>query len=453
MTRSRPAAPHTPKKHAKVERTAVIAGRELPISPVLDTFFLWTAERHSIHQKRVAGESWPWTEDPIFQQHAFTNVFRIFDRTTQYILRHVVHEGDPDLHETCFRVILFRFFCRISTWELLVARLGTPTWRNFDLDAYEAVLRVEYDSQRPLYGTAYIMPAPPLGGATNFANHLRLLKLMMDVDLPGQLAGLSEMSDAFERIALFPSMGDFLAFQLLLDLNMIPQISYPEDWAICGPGADACLRKIFGPGVVGHFGEALKWLHDTQQRHFARLGIAPERRPRVHCSAPPGLSLVDLEHSLCETDVYSRVKHPDIPGLRRVHISGRRNFKPGAAPLTCDLPRNWKVAAEAVRARARKHKPLPPVDAADPDPEWVLSHIVKEAVGARGVPLYLVRYKGYTPEDDLWQDEEDLEGAVELLEEWRSLKESISSGIASSKANKLSSNKRRASTKLSGRLV
>ena len=196
-----------------------IAGRKLKLSPIIDTLFLWMTERHAIHQRRLAGQPWPWTDDPIFRQHAFTNVFRVYDRVTQYIICNVIGKGDQDLHETCFRVILFRCFNRISTWELLLDHFGELTWRDFDLTAYESILYEEYRQNNKLYGASYILPAPELGGFSlggakaNYANHLRLLKVMMESDLPGQLGQLSELSDAWERISLYPSMGAFLSFQ------------------------------------------------------------------------------------------------------------------------------------------------------------------------------------------------------------------------------------------------
>jgi hypothetical protein len=198
-----------------------IAGRKLKLSPVIDTLFQWMAERHAIHQRRLAGQPWPWTDDPILRQHNFTNVFRVYDRVTQYVICNVIGRGDQDFHETCFRVILFRFFNRISTYELLLAHFGELTWREFDLAAYENVLYEEYRQNNTLYGSSYILPAPELGGISldgsnvkaNYANHVRLLKVMMESDLPGQLAQLSELSDAWERISLYPGMGLFLSFQ------------------------------------------------------------------------------------------------------------------------------------------------------------------------------------------------------------------------------------------------
>jgi hypothetical protein len=407
-------------------------------------------ERHAIHQRRLAGQSWPWTDDPILRQHSFTNVFRIYDRVTQYVICNVIGTGDQDFHETCFRVILFRCFNRVSTWELLLAHLGELTWRDFNLPAYESVLYEEYRQNNKLYGSSYILPAPELGGTANYANHLRLLKVMMESDLPGQLAQLSELSDAWERISLYPSMGAFLSFQyvspilhllafpssdifrLLLDLNMIPKLSFPEDWAICGPGAMSCLVKIFGGGVKGAYGEALAWLHQTQDVHFARLGISRERRPRI--GSTHVLSLVDFEHSLCECDIYSRKAHPEIK-TRRQHIS-RRNFSADRPPPpSAVLPSGWSPVIKAVNARARtKRTALPPVDPTDPDPAWTLSHIVKQALDSNGKMLYLARYEGYGPEDDLWLSEADLADAPEVLTEWQEFLERIDRRMSACKA-------------------
>jgi hypothetical protein len=210
---------------------------------------------------------------------------------------------------------------------------------------------------------------------------------------------------------------------------MIPKLSYPEDWAICGPGAESCLVKIFGPGVKGLYGEALAWLHQTQDLHFARLGISHLRRPRI--GSTHVLSLVDFEHSLCECDIYARKAHPEIKG-RRLHIAKKRNFSANRPPPpSAVLPTGWRPVAVAVHERAlTKRTAPPPVDPSDPDPAWCLSHIVKQAPGSDGRTLYLVRYEGYGPGDDLWLGETGLVDAPELLTQWRDFLERIDKSIA-----------------------
>ncbi len=180
---------------------------------VLDTFFVFAAKRYRVHRNRLAGRPRPWTDDPILQQYPFTNVFRVLDRITQYILCNVIQVGDRSVEEQGFRVMLFRSFNKIETWEALMEHFGELTWRDFDVNAYEKVLLDRMNGGVTLYGSAYIIPSPKLGGRTNASNHLRLVQLMMEEDVVGQLQQLHHLKDAHGRVSLFPGMGDFTALQ------------------------------------------------------------------------------------------------------------------------------------------------------------------------------------------------------------------------------------------------
>lgn len=197
-------------------KSVTISGQRLRVSPILDTLFYFMAERHHIYQRRIAGDPTPWTKDPILAAYPFTNVFRVYDRTTQYILRHVIWEGSQDLHESCFRVILFRLFNKIETWELLKSRFKNITWKDFDVNRYENVL---LSAGTAVYGHAYIIPAPKLGAYANASNHLRLIDLMMQEDVPGQLKRFRHLKDAHGWLSLFPAMGDFTSLQYVFDSN------------------------------------------------------------------------------------------------------------------------------------------------------------------------------------------------------------------------------------------
>ena len=63
-----------------------IAGRRLEATPVFDTYWRFAAKRQHLYLARLRKEPEPWTPDPILRSYRFTNVFRVADRVSQYLL-------------------------------------------------------------------------------------------------------------------------------------------------------------------------------------------------------------------------------------------------------------------------------------------------------------------------------------------------------------------------------
>ena len=61
---------------------------------VYDTFWRFATERQEVFFRKLEGCPPPWTRDPIIGRHKFTNAYRASDRVSQYLIRHVVYEGD-----------------------------------------------------------------------------------------------------------------------------------------------------------------------------------------------------------------------------------------------------------------------------------------------------------------------------------------------------------------------
>ncbi len=116
-------------------------GRLRP-SPVYNTYWRFAAERQCVFFRRLERRPPPWTHDPVLRAHKFTNAYRASDRVSQYLIRSVIYRSDlpsaPD--EVVFRILLFKLFNKIETWELLENELGRLTHVEYSFKRYDHVL-------------------------------------------------------------------------------------------------------------------------------------------------------------------------------------------------------------------------------------------------------------------------------------------------------------------------
>lgn len=316
-----------------------VAGRDLTPSPVFDTYWRFAAKRQAMYEARLRGTSGPWTDDPILKSHRFTNCFRAADRVSQFLISDVIYQGDQTPDEIVFRTLLFKFFNRVSTWKLLKRHSGGIAWNDFDHSSWDRVLQDAFDDGSRLYSAAYVVPPPRMGASRKHTNHLHLLRSMMEDGLVDRLLNAGSMRDAFTVLRSYPAMGDFLAFQFLIDLNYSTVLDFDEmDFVVPGPGARDGIRKAFGPESNGIEAEVIRYMAETQDEHFERLGL------RFDGLRGRPLQLVDCQNLLCEVDKYARVAHPAIAG-RSGRTRIKQKFKPQPEPLTAWFPPKWGLQA------------------------------------------------------------------------------------------------------------
>ena len=59
----------------------------LTLHDPVQAFFNFCKERENIRLKRNNGDAFPWSDDPIFQQGRFLNVFREYDSVSKAIIK------------------------------------------------------------------------------------------------------------------------------------------------------------------------------------------------------------------------------------------------------------------------------------------------------------------------------------------------------------------------------
>src|SRR4051794_29870451 len=194
-----------------------------PLKPtsVYNSYWRFAAERQKVFFRRLEGCPPPWTHDPVIRAHKFTNAYRASDRVSQYLIRRVIYRDDlpDDSVEVVFRIMLFKLFNKIETWELLEKELGPLTYDRYSFKRYDQVLGRAMDRGQSIYSAAYIMPSGgSLGHEKKHRNHLTLIERMIKSELPERLADAGSMQRAFEMILSYPSIGDFLAYQFVTDV-------------------------------------------------------------------------------------------------------------------------------------------------------------------------------------------------------------------------------------------
>jgi len=305
-------------------------------SVVFDSYWKFATERQAVFSKRVRGEPGPWTSDPILKAHKFTNAYRASDRVSQYLIKNVIYSDDYDAENTIFRILLFKVFNKIGTWELLKHGLRDEiSLRTFDVQKYSRLLSEAKARKTSIYSAAYIMPSGTnSGGRRSESKHQFHLELLKHLEKSGFLRELSlakAMSHGFDLLLSLPSIGPFLAYQYITDLNYSKYFDFSEcEFVIPGPGARDGIRKCFTS--FGDYKEIdiIKMMCDEQEENFQRLGLPFESlwgRP---------LQLIDCQNLFCEVDKYARVKHPEIMGR-----TGRSKIKQKFQPTTTSLDLPW----------------------------------------------------------------------------------------------------------------
>ena len=228
------------------------------------------------------------------------------------------------------------------------ARSAPITFEDYRFAAYDAVLAKARRTGRRIYSAAYIMPpgSRAFGQSAKHQNHLLLLERMMADQLAERLAQTRTMQEGFEKLRAYPTIGDFLAYQFITDINYSELTEFSEmDFVVPGPGARDGLRKCFvDPGGLNE-PELIRVMADLQEQEFQRLGLDFQslwgRR----------LQLIDCQNLFCEVDKYARVAHPEIAG-RTGRVRIKQKFVPTSEPIDLFYPPKWKLN-EKIRVAAQ----------------------------------------------------------------------------------------------------
>lgn len=296
-------------------------------------------ERHSIWMKRQLGSPQPWTEDPILARRKFTNVFRILDPGTQYVLRNFNASSPADALMLCF---LYRHTGRTEAWDYLLAEMGTPTVE--DLETVREVFKEYRGSgkttlkntkpyaeranraggfqttyERSVFTGAYLVfPQSQVRGTDKLDSIIDLTQRLFPAIVPDFLRAETQ-AKRFAVLRRNKGVADFMSYQILTDWGYLDHHGRDTENEFVVPG----------PGSVRGYKALAPDRDPVDTIHWALSVLADVQLPTGR-----SVTLVDCQNLGCEFSKYVRE-------LGKPQKSSYTPAHPG--PQTSPLyPTHWK---------------------------------------------------------------------------------------------------------------
>lgn len=305
---------------------------------IYDLYWYFAYERQNIFLKKISGSNPPWTDDKILQEYKFCNSYRVNDRVSQYLLKNVIYNGKTYSKENMiFRIVLFKLFNKETTWELLMKNFDDITLETFDFKKYSIVLENAISSGIKIYNDAYISCAnKAFGYNRKHDNHLALLNKMFNVDkMQNKILNSKTMEEAFNIIKSYPLIGNFMAYQLITDINYSDAVNFEEsEFTIAGPSSIRGIDKCFIDKGNMTYENLIRYMYIHQDEEFKRLNLDFKRIGNRK------LQLIDCQNIFCELDKYCRQKRPDLKSNR---TKIKKKYEPKKEKIDYIYPKKWNL--------------------------------------------------------------------------------------------------------------
>lgn len=255
-------------------------------------------DRYRVHKRKdVKQLPAPWTKNPVIAEFKFTNVRREHDRQTKYLLENITHNDSLTLEDKIVNSFLFRSWNNWSTlrdfgFPYSAKKIYNPKLKNKVRPIYEK-LNAE-NPNRIWFSNAYrhggticawkFENADREKRPFEFGNDLKLGDDKYNdwepemplrpfhvgvwlgperLDIVNKLLKAKNQKEAFKVINSVRGLGEFVAYQIFVDLTYIPEFPFSEnEFVVAGPGCKSGLDYIFKDKSGMSYEECVFWLRD-----------------------------------------------------------------------------------------------------------------------------------------------------------------------------------------------
>lgn len=256
--------------------------------PHLRLFFETMYERQLIWKRRfIDKKERPWTNNKIFQESKFTNVYRELDRNSQWQIKNILLDDKLSLKNLIWKMMVFRFFNNPETFtfdpkgksvqpslfgaqiksglkqaqstsELISAkkwRNGIPDYDEYDEEEFSRFIAGVRSSGQNPYTTAYLINSQATPGMPRDYCYTRVVIPTLHKNMNKLIdtaMSAKKPEDIISYLKTLPAVADFIAHEFYQDFTYIPRYTGrrfmmfdQNDFTNVGPGASIGIRLIY----------------------------------------------------------------------------------------------------------------------------------------------------------------------------------------------------------------
>lgn len=298
-------------------------------------FLYWIVERYKIHLKKdIKKLDPPWTNDPILQTYSFTNVRRLHDRVTKFVLKHICYNDQLNIYEKACNCFWFRIFNQPATFLRFKFPIKESLLKkDFKeiMDYYSPFIQQNAKLHRGAYMNSGVL-GKHVGDDKDtpivFMPFYRMWKFYHSREFQTFKEGLesNNAEQVFKAISNQQGIGNFLAYQIYVDITYCPQTAITQNELVyLGNGALAGVDYLC-PNIprkkrykfVYYVKDNLdKWLREYQHTGFEQLMYDLPASYR-------NLSLSNIQNCFCQFSKYRKIFLRKKNGIKKMGV--RRKY-------------------------------------------------------------------------------------------------------------------------------
>ena len=312
----------------------------IPDKRILYYYFYFMQERMNMFWRKCDEECSSLTKDPILREYKFTNVYRACDRVSQYLISHVIYKDIEQYtpRDVLLRILVFKIFNKIETWEYLEKTYGDICCEHFEVDRISELLS-KRQKVAPIFSNAYMMTGSHRLYDYLPTKHAKWLQMVknefLEKGVVDDVLSASTMGEVFHLMEQCSFVGGFLAYQYTVDFNYSPYVNFDENSFVkAGIGAIRGIKKCF-KSIGEEYEDAIRYTYehlDDLRKEFGLDDFKPLPGREPH--------LIDIQNCFCETDKYLRAKMPELL-VGNVRI--KQHYKETNSPIDYEFPPKWKI--------------------------------------------------------------------------------------------------------------